>query len=288
MLERLLLIITGVMIIASIWMTSERRPKPPHQENTPGGGLSADFVALISAVHNEALTNRQEQQGQEQRKAVREFINIFILTATLIALAITCKAIISQVDEMKKAYVTVSDQAKTSADTERRQLSAFITVNDIHVDKTINDNKEFIHATLVPIIENGGQTAAREVLYWLGYTSAVGPLAPDHPPAGSNLILLTHLGGMRASIGPRSKYDRTFSSLGIGQPQLEHVMSQQTIVYLLGSISYKDVFGSCHLTNFCFIIGKKAPNAVPNERATAFCDGDTNCTDEECQNFKPC
>ena len=58
------------------------------------------------------------------------------------------------------------------------------------------------------------------------------------------------------------------------------------IIYLFGSISYKDVFGACHLTEFCFVVGKKPP--VPNELGTAFCDGGTNCTDEECANFARC
>jgi hypothetical protein len=175
MIERFLLAITGAIIIASIWMTSERHQKPPHQENTTG--LSADFVALIRAIRNENVTNREDGRAQEIKRWIREGINTLVL-------AITCVAIIYQVHEMQKAYLPISDAAQTARDTERRQLSAFITVNDVRVDKTINDNKEFIHATLVPIIENDGQTPAREVIYQPYFTSATGPLAPDRPARG--------------------------------------------------------------------------------------------------------
>jgi hypothetical protein len=113
----ILLATIGVMIVASIWLTSERysnrylqddnnsyQPKPPGQENIDGR-TSPDFRALINAVHYEGRANRKEENREDNGKSLRDIVTISILFLTFIALAATCVAIIWQVNDARDAVV---------------------------------------------------------------------------------------------------------------------------------------------------------------------------------------
>jgi hypothetical protein len=174
-------------------------------------------------------------------------------------------------------------------DMEIKQLSAFVTVNDLRIDKTIDENHVLTHLTLTPIIENSGETAVRSGNYvlwgahWHGPDNQVAPQSPT----GLTKTFITPSDGMHLSFGPRSKQETTLSSLGLNGNLSELTTGQRTI-YLSGQILYKDVFGYCPLTKFCFIVGKIIPNSVKDDISTEFCTENTNCTDDECIGFRPC
>jgi hypothetical protein len=109
-----ILIISVLMIIASIWMTSERSAQRHSGENILkdediGQRPSTDFRALIN-----------EERREDRGKAIRDWITIGILLATFGALAKNCLAIISQVDEMRRVYEPI----KISADATMREAIA--------------------------------------------------------------------------------------------------------------------------------------------------------------------
>jgi hypothetical protein len=120
----ILLIIAVAAIIASIWMTSERdtsrqlrendrrrQPQAPHQPRP-----SADFAALIDAIHDETLANRNEEKREDRGQKFRDYATLSILVATAGVLAWTCYAIIQQVGEMQRVYPEVQREAQAAQD----------------------------------------------------------------------------------------------------------------------------------------------------------------------------
>jgi hypothetical protein len=103
----------AIMIVASIWLASERysnrnfedddpsyTPQRPSQENIDGR-ISPDFATLLNAVHYEGRAGRKEEKREENDKALRDIITISILGLTFVALGATCIAIFEQVDAMR-------------------------------------------------------------------------------------------------------------------------------------------------------------------------------------------
>jgi hypothetical protein len=69
------------------------------------------LTALIDTIKNEARRNRHQQHTEHHENIRRENITIGVLIVTFGALALTCWAIIQQVDEMRKAYKPIAGQA---------------------------------------------------------------------------------------------------------------------------------------------------------------------------------
>ena len=117
---QVLLLVAVAAIIVSIWLTSERQanrrfqeddrrrqPEPPRQEDV-NQRPAADFAALIDTIHNEASANRNQEKREDSGQQFRDYVTLFILVATLVALSWTCYAIIQQVREMQRVYPQIS------------------------------------------------------------------------------------------------------------------------------------------------------------------------------------
>lgn len=92
-------------------MNSNQGDPSAGEQQDPPRDTSPDFVALINAITDEGRRNREEERREDRGKALRDKITIWILGATFIALALTCCAIIQQVDEMRKVYPEIQKQA---------------------------------------------------------------------------------------------------------------------------------------------------------------------------------
>lgn len=75
----------------------ERHKSNPHSP-------SPDFAALIDAIKNEGIAYRNEEQTEDSGKSFREWITIFLLFVTVVAIG-------WQVNEMIKVYKPIKDQA---------------------------------------------------------------------------------------------------------------------------------------------------------------------------------
>jgi hypothetical protein len=171
-------------------------------------------------------------------------------------------------------------------DSEIKQLGAFVTVNDLRRDDVLDKAGHIMNAHFAPVIENSGETAVRNGMYqfgfwfWYGADNFRSPTIPEQ-------MKMTG-GSTRISIGPRSKLEESLSNIGVTGDIIEALRSQTTALYTFGRIDYRDVFGYCHLTKFCFTVGRKGPGAAHDEIPINFCEGDTNCTDDECDDYRPC
>jgi hypothetical protein len=192
--------------------------------------------------------------------------------------------------ESRSGTAAMEGQLATMQDTAIKQLRALITVTDVKQEITRDDNKNISHIKFSPIIQNSGETAARNVRYRLYYSNWNGLDNLDSPP-GPPLpwMNVTPKGPLTVPIAPRSEQDSTLSSLGVGSDAIVGMMDRHLTIYLFGDISYRDVYNYCHYTRFCFNIGKKVPNSVREELPIAFCETPAvNCTDDECANRPPC
>jgi hypothetical protein len=86
----------------------------PRQQNIPNGP-AADFAALINTILDEGGRNRAEQKSEDRGKRFRDYLTLGVLGPTLLALSVTCCAIIQQVDEMRKVYPDIHSQSTTTS-----------------------------------------------------------------------------------------------------------------------------------------------------------------------------
>lgn len=101
-----------------------------NKSNRPSG----DFSALIDAIHYEGAANRSEESNEDSGKTVRDYITIAVLILTLIALYKTYAAISDQVEEMRKVYGPIAEQAKIAHDNIVADHRAWIGVSRGEID----------------------------------------------------------------------------------------------------------------------------------------------------------
>jgi hypothetical protein len=85
----------------------KNRPAKARRQLVIGAGrteLSANFTSLIDAIRSEAAAERAEEQREDRGKRLREWVTIFLVVATLMAVS-------WQVHEMIKVYQPIKDQA---------------------------------------------------------------------------------------------------------------------------------------------------------------------------------
>ena len=78
--------------------------REPGQQDEDQPRISADAAALVDAITGQERTNRAQEKGEDDARRRRELITILII-------AITAVAIILQVNEMKRVYGPIRDQA---------------------------------------------------------------------------------------------------------------------------------------------------------------------------------
>jgi hypothetical protein len=173
-----------------------------------------------------------------------------------------------------------------SRDTEIKQLSAFVTVNYLGHDDIHDDSGRIINSNYFPVVENTGETAIRSGVYhygfdfWRGKDNLSAPEVPSNP---KKFLPPDHF-----SLGPKEKTDSTFSVIGVDGGIVDEIRNRTAAMYVYGAAEYKDTFGYCHLTEFCFVVGRKTATEPHDKIPINFCSGGSNCTDEECADYKPC
>jgi hypothetical protein len=175
-----------------------------------------------------------------------------------------------------------------SRNTEIQQLSAFVTVNNLHREDILDEHNNIVQIRFSPVIENSGQTAVKRGKYRIGYDEWHGSDNLSSPTGPTNRKWVTPVEGAKISLGPRSEQTSVLSSVGIDKEIINQLKNRTAVLYVFGEVKYTDVFGYCHMTNFCFTVGRKNKSPVSDEIPIHFCEGDANCTDDECSDYHPC
>jgi hypothetical protein len=225
------------------------------------------IVAAADAVKDQFEAQEQKEAPEKKQKNRREELGFWISAVTLALVGVY-------------TFITIRIWC-TSKDTEQKQLSAFVTVNDLLAKEIKDEGGKVIKIDYSPVIENSGETAVRHGTYIGGITPWEGvdnSQAPDVPPKMVFSEIPIHV-----SIGPRSKQDSVRTNIGANSEMLELMKNRRAVFYIFGRIAYFDVFErKQHITQYCFLIGRKAKEDIRKEIPITFCGGNTNCTDDEC------
>jgi hypothetical protein len=108
------------------------RPKPRLIIGARRTELSANFAALVDAIRGEGTAERAEERREDRGKRFREWVTIFLIAATLIAVS-------WQVHEMIKVYEPLRNQAEAaikSADAATKSADA-ATQQALNAERTL-------------------------------------------------------------------------------------------------------------------------------------------------------
>jgi hypothetical protein len=300
----ILLAAIGVMIVASIWLTSERysnrqfhdeessyQPKPPSIENIDGR-LSPDFSALVNAVHYEGRANRKEEQREDNENSLRDIITITILGLTLSALVATCIAIIEQVHEMRLAYPELQRAAKGALDqasAAKTQAETAKVQADSARDAVIASDRAWVGpngATMDGVPAKGTdiklhinyQNTGREP--GRGFVPKVDPFiatAAELTNGTAAFRIAGNLDTCRLSkpvtgtqvVYPTSGFSSNSQNVTIDKSGIDdQLISGASMIFVVGCFSY-ETFGQPHYSAFCFYY-KNGFTPLPNLN---FCAG---------------
>lgn len=170
--------------------------------------------------------------------------------------------------ESRRAANAARAQAATSADTETRQLRAYIGIIDTLVlqcplcetagsNKPINFTRDDFFANTITIeIQNGGLTPAHAVTVkdsWeqVGFGRGL-PKNFDYPinPPGVNEFAIPQLNPV-ASLNPREKTPVASNIDKAAIPLIVEAKKHLITLYYYGEIDYIDVFGFGRRTTYC-------------------------------------
>lgn len=144
-------------------------------------------------------------------------------------------------------------------------------------------------------MQNSGNTPARSVRHYINSNlsranttweelpenfsfpdnrSSIGPFANSTTNAGFHII------------APQQKLD--FTQLWIPNEVLKNVTNGKAHVYFWGWITYDDVFGCGHKTEFAMqVVSMQKPSPKDRERFFFSTYPEHNCTDKDCKDYEP-
>jgi hypothetical protein len=209
---------------------NNKLPSEDDQRSATNPNADSDREAPTISSPANALTTPDHSRGAEDKEKIGETFsvrlkdpNTYIALGTIVLVFIGLGAL------------------TLTRDTEIKQLSAFVTVNDLRRDDILDKSGAIVNSHFVPIVENSGQTAIRNGTYELGFGFWRGNdnLSAPETPTSQIVWLPTS----RISIGPRSKLDAILSNVAMDGGIIEELRNKTTPLYVAGKIFYSDVFG---------------------------------------------
>jgi hypothetical protein len=168
------------------------------------------------------------------------------------------------------AAIFAYQQGEISRDTERRQLRAYVTVDEVDIVKF--DQSQPVQAHLV--LKNTGQTPAYNI-------SAITLIQPNLPSAHSNRSLdgltLKRTRGVLGTGGVLQMYPAISRTLS--DEEYYYVKNGAGEIDIFGEVTYTDAFGTLRCTRYSFsYVGSDGSH--PDKLVTPTEDG--NDADEKC------
>jgi hypothetical protein len=246
------------------------------QNDGQKSGLSSSFSALVDAINSHSRANIAEESKEDYERSLRERI-------TIVLLAITMFAIISQVIEMRKVYEPIRDQAKAALDQAAAAKDATIAARDA----TVTSSRAWIGPTGATI--NKEPTRDSGIKIDVTYINSGKQPGTGLSVTGSPVIMdASNIDGIlnlfaknindcifAASIGggevvyPTTGFSTYQEHLTITKDQIDDGLIAGTkAIFIPGCFTY-ETFGESHHSAFCFLY-RKGLTTVPNLN---FCTG---------------
>ena len=190
-------------------------------------------------------------QGGQQPRDAYDKANTFILTLTLVAAGLAAWFTGQQAESARQ-------QIGVARDTEFRQLRAYVGVQSIIV-RPVADGQRL---TAEILVKNFGQTPASKV-------QITGQPITNETPDFSEKAWEALDRSASESLFPAA--DRTFIAYGrlLRSNDLFNRPSSVTTALVYGIISYQDIFGIPHETEFCHMVSP----GQPGHQSTQVCEG---------------
>lgn len=152
----------------------------------------------------------------------------------------------SHVAESAKAASAMGALAQTSSDTAERQLRAYVMVSEAAViDLTLGAEPK-VHIK----IKNSGQTPAYDIQQWIMIAGGRYPLAQKPPERDQQIPLAAFPLAPNGYLEIRHGLGRQLT-----RDLYNGMANGSAAIYIVGQISYKDVFGIRRVTNYRMICG---------------------------------
>ena len=208
---------------------------------TPRGIENAPLVVSVKAWPEPSQSELEDRAAERKEKADSDWWLIKLTGA----LAIATVALVVVTAFLWIATRRLVIDAKESS---QRQLRAYVSVDTEHMTdphgNTIPDRHGFV-------VKNHGQTPAHVLEHWTQLCVSEFPLTQSlAAPSADRLIVKTvvHPGNDRLII----------EDMPLHPEELAAIESGTHAWYAWGCVTYTDVFGEPHSTQFCFFVNKEA------------------------------
>lgn len=244
-------------MVSAQWY-ERRRAKPqrchPGQHERDSDAIVVEMAAL--AFLDQAMPDLLPDQpkGGQRRRDTHDWVNLFVLTLTLIAAGMAAWFTGQQAERARQ-------QSAVTREDELRQLRAYVGVQSVSV-RPMTDGQRL---TADILIKNFGQTPASDVQIFAQ------PAANENPDFSEKAIRgLDH--SAPESLFPGA--ERPFVAYGrlSSSNEMLNRPSSVTSALVYGVIWYRDIFGIHHATEFCHMV---SPGQSGHQLAEA-CQGHNN------------
>jgi hypothetical protein len=259
----IIFVLTFTIILWDIY--SKHRNAPPSQDTKRAG----DHRDTTNGQEENAASDRTDNRGwhpqeQHHRRVERRYwsrqniVSAITLIFSLVAVGASGASAFFAWGAMKAAR----DQVATARETEAHQLRAYVyTVITNAIPSLVVGAENFFSVNFI----NGGATPAYEPIGELSWGVVELPLTkPIEQYSQQHTTFLT---------GPPGFYlfkDRTSplssnSALVLHEEQIAAIRNNQAVIYFLGRITYRDIFGCHRHTAFCTYYAMTAGRIVPRD-----------------------
>jgi hypothetical protein len=254
--KRLRNIVLGV----TISLLSKMLNPPPHQ-GTPrddSNNPAAEQIKRVTdtfdsyARHREAAEAKNSKHNRKIRWWTRRAtIGAWIYTAiTALIFVVTIRSIQEArraTHAASRAADAASRQADISADTEKRQLRAFVVASAVgSLENFVRDGAPRSTVTF----ENVGQTPVYSGKWKSGF--GVLPYPQIEEPTWPDCQFIASANGFDSFFGRQTIPDKT-ASWRLTQEHIDRINIGDEAIYFEGRFCYEDIFTDQHYTDFCFV-----------------------------------
>jgi hypothetical protein len=243
----------------------ESADRAAHQRDRQDEENSAAIARPLHDLVEEFKAYHEKQDRSEEESATRERITIAALILTVVFTFITVIIFHGQLDEMKKAYLPVKNQAiaaiaaaqaakaavELSDKTAERQLRAYVNVEGSSLTW-----KSGARASAIITIRNAGQTPAKNVSV-RGLVATNEDAPPNRLPAyfgdtPSNFGMVADTSKATKIIGQAREETYTiFSTYIVEKGTIRKPAHLPGRIFIIGAVYYNDIFGIQRRTRFC-------------------------------------